>query len=196
MDVSVEGGFADAVLGAQAVFRAIMEALSRPGTPRALAHDATPPAPLSRDLGVVALTLCDHDSPVWLDPALAATQSVAQWLRFQTGAPLVTEPARVLFALVGDPNHLPPLGDFAQGSDEYPDRSTTLVLASGAPARALRLTGPGVKGELIARLPLPSGDFVAQWAENRARFPRGVDLLLVGDGMVTGLPRTTRIAEA
>ena len=35
-----------------------------------------------------------------------------------------------------------------------------------------------------------------QWAENRAHFPRGIDLLLVGDGMVTGLPRSTRIMEA
>jgi alpha-D-ribose 1-methylphosphonate 5-triphosphate synthase subunit PhnH len=37
------------------------------------------------------------------------------------------------------------------------------------------------------------GDVVAQRAENRARFPRGVDLLLVASGEVIGLPRTTRV---
>ena len=39
----------------------------------------------------MALTLCDHDTPVWLDPVLAASEAVAGWLRFHTGAPLVTD---------------------------------------------------------------------------------------------------------
>lgn len=196
MDLSIEGGFADSVLGAQAVFRAVMEALSRPGIARPLAEQAGPPAPLTPELGAVALTLCDHDSPVWLDPSLAASPAVTDWLRFHTGAPLVAEPARAQFALVADPSRLPTLSDFAQGTDEYPDRSTTIILAGSAPTRQVTLTGPGIKDRLATALPLPSPDFLAQWAENRARFPRGVDLLLVGAGAVIGLPRTTRILEA
>jgi alpha-D-ribose 1-methylphosphonate 5-triphosphate synthase subunit PhnH len=58
-----------------------------------------------------------------------------------------------------------------------------------------RLTGPGIATE--ARLDacgLPA-DFVAQWADNHARFPRGVDLFLFAGTTVVGLPRTTLIRK-
>ena len=67
---------------------------------------------------------------------------------------------------------------------------------TGSVVRPVTLRGPGIKDQFSAELPLPGGDFIEQWAENRARFPRGVDLLLVRDGTVVGLPRTTRISEA
>lgn len=194
MDVTVEGGFADAVLGAQAAFRAIMEALARPGSLQGLGTLPAPPAPLLPELGAVALTLVDHDTPLWLDPGLASSTAVTGWLRFHCGAVLTAEPGAAGFALCADPALLPPLGQFAQGSDAYPDRSTTLVIA-GAARREVRLEGPGLKAPADVMLPLPGGDFLVQLAANRGRFPRGVDLLLVGDGQVAGLPRTTRVLE-
>lgn len=39
-------------------------------------------------------------------------------------------------------------------------------------------------------------DFAAQWRENGALFPLGIDLLLVADGKVAALPRTTRIVSS
>jgi alpha-D-ribose 1-methylphosphonate 5-triphosphate synthase subunit PhnH len=195
MDLAIEGGFGDSVLGAQSVFRALMDALSRPGVPQTLGKLVVPPAPLSADLGAVALTMCDHDATLWLDPVLAISPAVSAWLQFHAGVPLVTDPAAAQFALVSDPALLPPLASFAQGTDEYPDRSTTIVVAGSGELRQYRLVGPGIKDHLVTELALPGGDFLAQWAENRARFPRGIDLLLVGDGRVTGLPRTTRISE-
>lgn len=196
METTIEGGFADLVLGAQNVFRAVMDALARPGTAQSIASDAAPPAPLTRELGAVALTLCDHDTLVWLDPVLAANEAVTSWLAFHCGAPLTTDVGEAAFALVTDPSQLPRLDAFGQGTDECPDRSTTVVLAVGASAQTVTLKGPGIKDQLTTELPLPGGDFHAQWAENRTRFPRGVDLLLVRDGTVVGLPRTTRISEA
>ncbi len=196
MDLAIDGGFADPVLDAQGVFRAIMDALARPGRRQALTPRAAPPAPLTAELGAVALTLCDHDSPVWLDARLAADAAVTAWLRFQCGAPLTADPLAAQFALVSDSALLPRLETFTQGSDEYPDRSTTLVLASTARRHRLTLKGPGIRGEFTTELPVPGGDFIAQWRQNRARFPRGIDLLLVGDGAIIGLPRTTRISEA
>ena len=73
---TIEGGFADLVLGAQSVFRATMDALARPGTVQSIASDAAPPAPLTPELAALALTLCDHDTPVWFDPELAASEAV------------------------------------------------------------------------------------------------------------------------
>lgn len=196
MDTTIEGGFADLVLGAQNVFRAVMEALARPGTRQSIASDALPPAPLTPELGAVALTLCDHDTLVWLDPVLAANEAVTAWLAFHCGAPLTSEIGEAAFALVSDVGLLPGLERFGQGTDEYPDRSTTVVLAARADDRSVTLKGPGIKDQLTTALPLPGGDFSDQWAENRERFPRGVDLLVVRDGTVVGLPRTTRISEA
>jgi alpha-D-ribose 1-methylphosphonate 5-triphosphate synthase subunit PhnH len=190
--LALAGGFPEPVLGSQSAFRALMEALARPGTIQKLPPGVTPPAPLSPELATVALTLCDHDTPVWLAPALE-TAAVTAWLAFHAGAPLTRDPSTAMFAFATDPRLT--LGAFAQGSDEYPDRSTTLVLAvDGFDAGPmLRLTGPGIEtSTTIAPAGLPH-DFLAHWAENRARFPRGIDLILVSGGAVVGLPRATRI---
>ena len=85
MDLAIEGGFGDSVLGAQSVFRALMDALSRPGVPQVLGSFVVPPAPLTADLGAVALTMCDHDATLWLDPVLAISPAVGAWLQFHAG---------------------------------------------------------------------------------------------------------------
>jgi len=192
---SIDGGFAEPVFNAQTVFRAIMDAMARPGTVQALPALAHPPAPLSATAGAVALALCDNDTPVWLDPSLQ-TASVKAWLGFHSGAPLANTPADAHFALVAKPAEMAALDGFAQGTQEYPDRSTTLVLlvddlASGP---ALLLEGPGIeKTSMIAPPGMPR-HFVEQWKQNNQRFPRGVDIILAGrDGNLACLPRTTRI---
>ena len=196
--LAIEGGFADLVLDGQRTFRAVMDALANPGALQPLAELPAPPAPLTPELGALALTLCDHDSPVWLDARLAAAPLVGDWLRFHTGAPLVADPAEAMFALVADPAGLPRLETFAQGTDEYPDRSTTLLVAlsglDGGPA--LTLTGPGIERSLAFAPPVQQPDFWVQWGDNNARYPRGVDLVLAAGGRIAGLPRTTRIGEA
>lgn len=197
MSAVLERGFADPVLDAQDAFRAVMSALANPGTPHALALTAAPPAALPVELGTIALTLCDHDTPVWLDPALASDGTIVDWLRFHAAVPIVGDPAQAAFAFVGEVSMLPPIGIFGLGTDEYPDRSTTIALAllSFTGGRTLTLRGPGIAGaRSIAPQGLPD-DFLTQWADNRAQFPRGVDLLLVAEGQVLGLPRTTRITS-
>ncbi len=191
-------GFADPVHDAQATFRAVMEALARPGLVRPLAPGLQPPAPLTPELAAIALALTDADTPVWLDPALAEAPAVAAYLRFHTGAPLTADPARAAFALVRDPARCPPFDRFAPGTPAYPDTSTTLVLALDriTEGMGLHLTGPGIRGTArMALAPLPDG-FVGQLATNRADFPLGIDLILTAPGRVAGLPRSTTVTEA
>ncbi len=92
----------------------------------------------------MALALCDHDTPLWLDPPLAASEAVRTWLAFHCGAPLTEAPAEALFALAAEPARLPELALFGQGTQDYPDRSTTLILAVATleDGPALRLEGP------------------------------------------------------
>jgi alpha-D-ribose 1-methylphosphonate 5-triphosphate synthase subunit PhnH len=193
---TLEGGFAEPVFGAQATFRALMDALANPGLVQSLSARLEAPTGLASDLAAVALTMCDHDTTVWLDPVLAEAPGVIAWLRFHTAAPVTTDPGSAQFALVSSADALPALDRFALGSDEYPDRSTTIALSvsSLSGGADLLVRGPGINDHGHIAPQGLSADFLAQWTDNRALFPRGVDLLLVSGGQVLGLPRTTRIS--
>lgn len=192
---AIEGGFADPVFNAQMVFRAVMDAMARPGCVQALPAFARPPVSLSATAGAIALSLCDNDTPLWLDPTLQAAPAVKSWLGFHTGAPSANTPADAHFALIANPAEMIALDGFSQGTQDYPDRSTTLILqvtdlASGAP---LLLEGPGIEtSATIAPAQMPR-HFVEQWKQNNQRFPRGVDIILATADSLACLPRTTRI---
>ena len=190
------GGFADPVFHAQAVFRAVMDALARPGSTARFDGLCDPPEPLIPSVGSIAATLFDHDTRVWLDPALARNDPVTGWLAFNTAAPITRQSLEAHFAIVSDSAALPSLESFSQGTQEYPDRSTTLILQIErlTGGRTLVLTGPGIR---TARDIAPSGlpdHFLDQWRANRDRFPRGVDVLLAAPDCVIGLPRTVHIS--
>lgn len=196
-------GFADPVHDAQRTFRAVLDALARPGSLQAVAVSLAPPAPLTPELAAVALALADADAPLWLDAELAAVPEVAAYLRFHTGARIADDPAEAAFALIADPASCPPFAAFAQGMPAYPDRAATLVLAlerlsgeSLSGEGGLHLSGPGIRGTArLSAAPLPD-DIVARLADNHALFPLGIDLILTAPGRVAGLPRSTRVAES
>ena len=192
-------GFADPVHDAQGTFRAVLEAMARPTTPQALdvASDASfrTPEPLSPAVGAIVLALCDEHTPIWMDPALRDTDAVTAWVRFHTGARLVADPADALFAIASAPDHAPRLADLAQGTDEEPHLSATLLIdaTAAAPQGSFVASGPGIDGEQRwDGQGMPSG-FLVQWQEGRARFPRGVDVIFTIDVSVRALPRTTAL---
>lgn len=192
-----EGGFTAPVFDAQSVFHSLMHAMSNPGRKMPIAALTTPPAPLSIEMGAVAAALFDHDTPIWCDAEISASEEALAWLTFHTGAPIVSDPAKAQFALVSDAHAMPELATFAQGTAEFPDRSTTIivVISSFEAGEHLVLKGPGIETTAqfqVNGLPL---DFLAQWNLNRVAFPCGVDLMLLGAGHVAALPRTTRISE-
>ena len=186
-------GFADPVRDAQAVFRAVLDALANPGTAQNLPAAGTEMG----GLGSITLTLSDHDTTIWLSPTLD-TEAVRGFVGFHTGASIVADPAKANFAFVARGDVLPDLGECNLGTQEYPDRSTTIVaeLTSLSGGRTLVLRGPGIRDTVEISPEGLNGDFMRQWGENREIFPRGVDLLLVAEGQVMGLPRTSRIVEA
>ena len=200
---ALSGGFSDPVMEGQAVFRAVMTAMAEPGIARPIAvsgdrGDIQVPSPLSPEAAMVMLTLCDADTPIWLDRRLAASDALLQWIAFHCGAPVTAEPMDAHFAFVSDATHMSPLGTFCCGTQDYPDRSTTIVvqiedLSGGG---SLRIAGPGIDGSREwSPHPLPRG-FAIEWASNHARFPRGVDLVMVAPGKLAAMPRSTRILAA
>lgn len=188
--MSVLPGFADAPRDAQRIFRLILMAMARPGR---LVEVDLPQAPdgLSPAAAATLLTLCDSDTAVWLDPASAAA---APWLRFHCGSPITAEPMAARFAYCRDPGLLPALDSFALGTDEYPDRSTTLLLeASLGGAPTARLAGPGIERETRLGLRGLSAVFWEERAELLPLFPRGLDLILTCGAKLVAIPRTTRL---
>jgi alpha-D-ribose 1-methylphosphonate 5-triphosphate synthase subunit PhnH len=183
--------FADPVLDAQAAFRAVLEAMSRPGRVLQAGAALRPPAPLMPAAAAVLLALADADTPLWSDAGAEAEA----WLRFHCGAPLVAAPGAADFVLAaGAP---PALSALRPGTEEKPQQGATLVLQVTAlePGRGWRLTGPGIAQEHhLAVQGAPDG-FLAAWAANRARFPRGVDVVLCAGDRLAALPRTVAIEE-
>jgi alpha-D-ribose 1-methylphosphonate 5-triphosphate synthase subunit PhnH len=192
---AVAAGFAEPVLAAQSTFRVVMDAMARPGAIRRLGGIPAP-APLSASAAAIALTLLDYETPFWLDAPLSDTGEVARFISFHTGARVTADSAAAAFAFVAAPATAPPFARFAQGSAEYPDRSTTLVLQVTrlGEGDGMVLRGPGIAGaRRLEASPLPK-DFIDQLAVNRAQFPRGVDILLAAPDAVAGLPRSLHVA--
>jgi alpha-D-ribose 1-methylphosphonate 5-triphosphate synthase subunit PhnH len=188
-------GFADKVLSAQSTFRSVMSAMARPGSVQPIAVSVGAPDGMMRGTAAIALTLFDHDTPIWLDGAMAARSEVARWLKFHTSAPLVDGASIASFALIGDAKNLPALDRFAFGSNEYPDRSTTLILQveSLSQGPAYQLRGPGIDGVSTLRATIEPRDLFARLAINATLFPRGIDVVLVDDASIVAIPRTTRL---
>jgi alpha-D-ribose 1-methylphosphonate 5-triphosphate synthase subunit PhnH len=188
--------FGDPVHASQGTFRAIMDALARPGTITTVAAAIAPPAPLKPAAAAIALTLLDYETPVWLDPALAIAE-VADWLRFHTGAPVTADPRAAAFAFVANSAEAPAFDTFALGTMDYPDRSTTLVLQieTFAGGECLALSGPGIAGTQTFRAELLPRRFREQLSSNRAAFPRGIDIILATDQAITALPRSVRVMD-
>ena len=191
-------GFADKVLSAQSTFRSVMDAMARPGSVQRIAASVGAPAPMMRGTAAIALTLFDHDTPIWLDPAMSRASDIGKWLKFHTSAPVVSDCSIASFALIGDAKNLPPLDRFSFGSSEYPDRSTTLILQVEGLIQgpSIELRGPGVDGTAVLRAMIEPQDLFERLAINATLFPRGIDVVLVHDDSIVAIPRTTRLVAS
>jgi alpha-D-ribose 1-methylphosphonate 5-triphosphate synthase subunit PhnH len=185
-------GFADPVGEAQATFRAVLDAMSRPGRLHQVGERLTAPLPLDSATAAVLLTLIDNETPLWLDPVAMAARD---WLAFHCGAEIVDAPASAAFALALS---LPDLTALPAGSHETPENSATLILQIAAlgSGATYHLSGPGLREPAaLAATGLPT-DFVALWQQNHALYPRGVDIVLCAGTTLTALPRSVSIKEA
>lgn len=164
---------------ANATFAALMWALARPGTARALPG----PGPAAVAEALVDRECCVHAA----DPGLWATIAA-------TGAVLVgPEAADHAFLALDAEEGLAALARVPVGSALYPDRGATVVASArlGEGPR-LRLSGPGIETTLDVAL---CGLHPRLWALRaaRCRTPEGFDLFLLCGAAVIGLPRSTII---
>lgn len=188
-----ERGFTDVAVQSAHAFRAIMQAMARPGRVMEIGADIAAPEPLLASAAAVALTLCDFQTPVWLSPELG-NERVVHYLRFHAGAPIVAEPHAAQFVFTTAAELLPQPGLLLQGTHEYPDRSATLVIQVACfEPTDVELSGPGIRGaEHFGVAGLDEG-FWSAMAKNHARFPVGIDVIFAAPGQLAALPRSTAI---
>lgn len=184
-------GLLDGVHDGQQAFRAVLDALARPGQVRAIGP-ALPGVALGGAMARLLLSLSDDETPVWWQRADADLQ---HWLRFHTGAGLAERPEAASFAVLANVARMPALADFASGTAAAPEFSSTLLIElpglAGGPA--LEWRGPGIQDVQRVSLQGLPADFWAQWQANHATFPQGVDIVFTCGEDALGLPRTTRV---
>jgi alpha-D-ribose 1-methylphosphonate 5-triphosphate synthase subunit PhnH len=194
-------GFADPGHDAQQVFRAVLEAMSRPGRVQTLpcaALAALEPPSAERGRWAVLLSLLDAETSVWLDPQASPPHAV-DYLRFHTGVRVVDNPASAAFAVTrATPAAAASWATLADGSDETPQAGATLIIEvdsfDSGPGVVLR--GPGVETAQPLRAHGLDDSFWAARATLAPRFPRGIDLILTCGDRLAALPRSTRVAGA
>ncbi|SAK94878.1 carbon-phosphorus lyase complex subunit [Caballeronia hypogeia] len=193
-------GFNDTVHDAQRVFRALLDALSRPG--RIVAIDAALPdnhamrdglagrVPLAAFASLLALT--DYSTPVFIE---RDDHVLGDALRFHASAPLTKERRAAAFAYIDEASNMPPLDAFSHGEPESPEEAATLFirvpsLTTGEP---LVWRGPGIAESRTVGIAGLTREFWRQRAALTALFPCGIDCYFVAGGSLVGLPRTTHV---
>lgn len=204
--------FSKPVMDAQQAFRSIMKAMSEPGTLFDLGRiygdeKASSVGRLRRPeqvaAFVIALTLMDQDTSVWISPAFAE-RHMATNLSFHCGSQCAESSSDSDFAILmlAEWQDIKP---FRSGSEEKPHLSTTLIIevpalrAEGEPhlpgESQLVLEGPGIasRRELGVLGLTPAQCELLR--SNQSQFPRGLDILLTCRDQVVALSRSTRIVS-
>lgn len=185
-------GFRYPVYDAQKTFRALLDAIARPGTLYPIPAKLQPPAGLTPACALASLTLLDLETRVWLPPDWPA--EVEAWLRFHTGCSFVAETKSADFALL-NANQVQ-LNAFSRGTTTDPETSATLLIqvADFSSGPKVELRGPGIQTREEIR-PAISAQFWQQW-QRYQDYPLGVDVFLFTADGVLGLPRSVNVELA
>ncbi|OBQ52718.1 phosphonate C-P lyase system protein PhnH [Halodesulfovibrio spirochaetisodalis] len=194
-DLQLVSGFQNPVNDSQQWYRVILNAMARPGN-ICLASDPVvfpcTPEFCNTVTASIMLTLLDNDTATWLQQP---EPSLVQWLKFHCGCPVTEQPAEAAFAFIADGTRLPDLNEFAIGTSEYPDKSTTLIIqvASVTQGEILTLSGPGIASTATIHVSGLHASFHDAQSVNTTLFPQGFDTILAAPDGVVCIPRTTTI---
>lgn len=196
MNSAIESSF-DKVFDTQKIFRAVLEAMSRPGTLQTIElPPLNAPAGFNRHAAAIAFTLLDEATTFGMIPG---NEDWEQYIRIHTGAGQ-TENCKADYLITQGKEVWPGYEHFNRGSLTSPEKSSTLIVTvesmdeNGCGGETLVLKGPGI--ETINRVTLKGFDNrnIKAVQELNNEFPLGVDMILVDvDGRVCALPRSVQI---
>ncbi|SIN75163.1 phosphonate C-P lyase system protein PhnH [Halodesulfovibrio marinisediminis] len=188
-------GFINPVQNSQQWYRVILNAMSRPGNvyiPESIEAFSNNPKLCHKTTASIALTLFDNDTTIWLQ---SPEENLSRWLQFHCGCPLTDLPEEAAFALITDGSSLPDLTQFAIGTADFPDRSTTLIIqvSSLAEGDTIKLSGAGIATTKTLKVSGLNASFWNAQETNSALFPQGFDTILAAPDGVICIPRTITI---
>lgn len=193
MSTELLSGFTDLARDSSRAFRTMLDVMAQPGRILPLTPGFEAPAPLFATTAAICLTLCDYDTPLWLDESLKET-AVLDYLRFHTGARIENDMAQASFLLCTPATAADALVRSNIGNAEYPDASATLVIqVSDFDGDRLTLKGPGIKETRTFTTAGLDTRFWSLMDENHQLFPLGRDVFFVSPWEVAALPRSTQI---
>lgn len=180
----------DPVHDTRETFRAVLTAMSRPGT---VQRGPIDPA----DRAVMA-TLVDHEVGSYVeDAALVAA--------LEREGRLDRQPFEEAEVVHVDGSTDGRVRNARRGSLEEPGRGATVVyrvggviegISTGNGATGLELSGPGVPGtRSLAVTGLPAAEFDAI-AEAQAGYPRGIDVVFAAGDRIAAVPRSVELEVA
>jgi alpha-D-ribose 1-methylphosphonate 5-triphosphate synthase subunit PhnH len=176
----------------QRAFRALLDAMARPGTVHALPAARAADGAWGSAL-VVLQCLLDHEVTFAVE---ADDRSVHEQILRRTGARSAAV-AAADYVLADAAHALDVIELASEGYFEEPERSATVVVrveAIGTGALRAVLSGPGI--ETVQPLAIAGLDAAALRAliDRNAVYPTGIDAIIVDpQGRVACLPRSTRI---
>jgi len=198
-----ETGFDD-VFDSQAVFRALLDALSRPGKICRLPERVyrSPPRGFCPPALSILKTLCDHRVSFSLVSG-NRTAELSRYLEVNLATP-VEDVQKADYVIFDGTTFDEDFMRLKRGSSEFPESSATALLCVGrlaegtveidTPSCRLCCAGPGVQDRTF----LTVTGLDPRYNETRARVnnvsPLGIDIFLVDPaGRVAGIPRSTSV---
>ena len=167
----------------QRCYRSLLQAMSYPGQVQSMPVSGSADATLAilATLMDAEVSLSDHNC--LLDQAT--------WLLLQSQNSSSDQADFILCRGDSAPELSPRLGTLSS-----PEKSATLIIkvaSVNAGGLKLKMTGPGVKGVQELYLEGLDPHWLLQRQQWVSAFPLGVDILLVDQSSVVGMPRTTRV---
>ena len=178
----------------QRAFRALLDAMARPGTIQQLPEACVTDGVWGSAL-VVMQCLLDHEVTFAVE---ADDRSVAEQILRRTGARTAAL-ADASYVLADAAHAVAVIEGAREGELEEPEHSATVVIVvssvTGGTTRAA-LTGPGIATVMALELDGIERSALSALLERNAVFPSGIDTVFVDlTGRVVCVPRSTRIEQ-
>ena len=176
----------------QRTFRALLDAMARPGTIRVLPASPGAEGPWATVLTVMQ-SLLDHEVTFCVE---ADDRSVHEQILRRTGARSASLD-QADFVVTDAAHAAATITAAREGDLEAPERSATVIVRAdhvGEGATQAVLSGPGIASVVPLALDGVTAEALRALVERNAAFPNGIDTVFVDtEGRVTCLPRSTRI---
>jgi alpha-D-ribose 1-methylphosphonate 5-triphosphate synthase subunit PhnH len=181
------------VIHGHAVFRVLLQAMSRPGKVYQLPHAASE----QHEGMLVGLLQCLMDNEVTYCVVADEPEALAGAVSRHTGS-RQADPGTADFLIFRDGGSRGLVRDAKRGTLEYPDKGATaiyLVEKLGESGGGATLRGPGIDGVAQPVIEGLAAGELGLLREMNSEFPLGVDAVFLDRlGCITCIPRSTRIA--